>query len=478
MTTVAPAKDQTTRSLPRLWGYFAFAALLYAIPSVWMLRNYLQPAFDLAIYDQSLWLLFHGETFNTIIASHVFGAHFSPILIVLSPVSAIPGGAYPEIILQSVIIASGVFPAAKLGSSMGRDPRWFMAAYMLHPAIIGGSWFGFRPWNLAVPFFMWAVYWIWSRPRPLVVVASGLLMLAFREDLAVWVGLATLILAIGRRYRWRDVWLPGVALASASAVVLLWILPVFSPIDSYFFGDVSSATASSTASLIASFALRCVFLFAPLAVAPSRIRWALTAPLLLPIIGLLVRGGNGLTTFFHYDMMFVPLLILIVGLSPHAELRVVPLVAMSMVVLLTLGALRPFDPKYGPNPFRADAETTAELDRTLTSVLAIDGAATMSLSAPSRLLPHLAERMNAFIFPSPWDRHDDDNSGYGYVDFVEYQCPDPNVVIVDRLAPTPVWDSLRPESYSLVSDGSRFSIWRRQSQTVDQPCGAVWHPVS
>lgn len=453
------------------------AALIYALPATWLLRNYLQPTFDLGIYDQSLWLLFHGETFNTIIAAHVFGAHFSPILIPMSPLSLIPGGAYPELVLQSLVIASGVYPVARLARAMGREQRWFVIAYMLHPAIVGGSWYGFRPWNIAVPVFSWAIYWIWSRPRPSTVIASGLLLLVLREDLAMWVGIATLVLAIAGHYKWRDIWLPGAVLVLASGAVLLVILPAFSPIDSYFFGDVTQGTAASMAPLLSSLALRIVFLFAPLALSPSRVKWVLAAPLLIPIAGLLARGGNGLTTFFHYDMMFVPLVILIAGLSPKAELKVVPLIAMSLLVLATLGPLRPFDPKHGPNPFRVDTEVTAQLDEALDAVLSLEGAATNSLAAPSRLLPHLSERSNVFIFPSPWDRHPDDNSGYGQVDRVEYRCPDPNSVVQDRLAPAPIWGDRRDDAYAEASDGERYSVWVRQPQTGDLPCDAMWFPA-
>jgi len=477
VTVTAPVENQTTQSLSRLWLYFVSASLLYAVPAMWLLRNYLQPTFDLGIYDQSLWLLFHGETFNTIIATHVFGAHLSPILILLSPLSLIPGGAYPELAFQALVIASGVYPVARLARSMGQNQRWFVIAYAIHPAIIGGSWYGFRPWNLAVPVFAWAIYWIWSRPRPSTVIASGLLLLVFREDLAMWVGIAVLMLAISGRYRWRDIWVPGVVLVLASGVVLLAVVPTFSPFASYFFSDVTQGEAASAAMLGSSFALRAVFLFAPLALSPARIRWVLATPLLIPIAGLLARGGNGLTTFYHYDMMFVPLVILIAGLSPKAELRIAPLVAMSLLVLATLGPLRPFDPKYGPNPFRIDTEVTAQLDETLVALLSLDGARTDSLAAPSRLLPHLSERPNAFIFPSPWDRHPDDNSGYGQVDRVEYRCPDPNIVVQDRLAPAPVWSESRDDFYAKVSSGDRYSIWVRHPRTGDQPCDALWFPA-
>jgi len=456
------------------WLLFFVTFLLYAVPSVFLLQAYLQPAFDLAIYDQSLWLLLRGEFFNTVIASHVFGAHFSPILFALSPIAAIPGGAVPELIAQSLIVASGVFPARKLGQSLGKNPLWFMVAYAFHPAIIGGSWYGFRPWNIAVPLLLWAVLLLWEQPTPRRIIVLGLIALLFREDLAIWIGIVAIVLALAGRLKWKALIVPGLALGVATAAVTLLIIPQFSPVGSYFYATATETQIPAVSTILASVTVRILFLMVPLGVLPSQLKWRLAIPLLFPIAGLVIKGGNALTTFFHYDMMFVPVLLLIAGLSPRANLNIKNALIASSIVLVSLGALRPIPPMQGPNPLRFDASVKTDGDRLVDIVVSIEDGRSLSLAAPSRLLPHLSERRNVFIYPSPLDRHQNASSGYQFVDIVEYQCPQPNIVIVDERSGAARWSAALTESYERFGGSGDYSVWRRNTESPDTPCSAIW----
>jgi uncharacterized membrane protein len=449
------------------------ASTLYAVPSIWLLRNYLQPAFDLAIYDQSLWLILNGETFNTIIASHVLGVHFSPVLYPLSVLAVVPGGAVPEIVLQSLLIASGVFPAAALADRLGKPRSWFIAAYAIHPAIIGGSWYGFRPWNLAVPVFMWAIFWMVKRPTSVHIVIAGLGLLLFREDLAIWAGLAALVLALAGRITWRALVLPGVVLGAATAVVLLGVLPAISPTDSYFFATSAETTVPSIPSSVSSLAIRALFVLVPFGVMPSLIRWRLVMPAVIPALALVFKGGNALTTYFHYDMMFVPLLLLAMALSPEARSNTRVVVAASMTMLLLFGVLRPLPPQHGPNPWRYDPELTARIDETIESLSRVDGYRTTSLTAPSHLVPHLSERENIFVYPEPLHRSDTDDLDQ-YADVVTFDCPAPNIVISLR-SRDDQWQALLDSDYDLVGADDALPVWKRVTSLPNDPCEATWH---
>ena len=79
-----------------LWLMWLLAGLTFSTISLVLLANFRQPPFDLAIYDQSIWLLGHGGTFNTVAGIHVFGAHMSPILYLLAPLSWLGEGATPN----------------------------------------------------------------------------------------------------------------------------------------------------------------------------------------------------------------------------------------------------------------------------------------------------------------------------------------------------------------------------------------------
>lgn len=469
MTFAAVERPSLGMTPPRLFAWFIGAFLLYAVPSVWLLAGYLQPAFELAIYDQSLWLIAHGETFNTIIASHVLGVHFSPILYVLSPIGLIPGGAVPELVCGSALIASGVYPAARLAETLGKRVAWFVAAYALHPAIIGGSWYGFRPWNLAVPVVLWAVYWIVRKPTGARIVAAGLVVLVFREDLAIWIGLAAVVLTLAGRIPWRSLIAPGLILGLATGVILLGLVPSLSPVDGYFFADAANAGQPAFTSSIASVVARVAFVVLPFGVLPSRLDWRLATPLVVPVLGLVLKGGNALSTAFHYDMMFVPLMLLVVGLSPRAVSGPRQVAVVSLVVMLLLGALRPFPPQDGPNPFRYDADVARQFDAALEEISDIDGHESLSLAAPSHLIPHLSERNNVFIYPEPEARPDRDQYG----GLLALQCPAPNIVVTIS-QPSPPWDATLETDYELHATAEKVLIWRRSNTTADDPCDAVW----
>ena len=456
------------------WGVFVLAAVIYAGPSLWMLRNYVQAPYDLAIYDQTLWLIWNGESFNTIIASHVFGVHFSPILVLLSPLSAIPGGAAPEIVAQSLLIASGVFPAAKLAAAANRSRIWFVVLYALHPAIVGGSWFGVRGWNLAVGPLMWAIYLIWKRPTPLRVTILGLAALLFREDLALWVGLVLVILVLAKKVEWRALLTPGMVLGAATAMLLLVISPILSPTGDYFFTSIGGEGAVSVGTHVRFLLYRVAFLIVPLSLSLIGLNWRLLLPLFLPLLGLAWKGEGALTTFYHYEMMFVPLLLLIVALSPKARLKLVPTVIACLAMLVTLGALRPISPIAGSNPFKVDHETTQYADDVIATVVSLDESGSSSIAAPPRLVPHLSERPNIFLFPSPVDQHAGSAAPFPFKDIVVFDCPAPNIVIVDESETVDTWPELLQSHYRLVDDSGQYQVWMANNPVGNAPCSADW----
>lgn len=447
---------------------FLIASLLYAIPSIWLYMNYMQPAFDLGIYDQSLWLITQGEWFNTVGGFHVLGVHFSPILTLVSPIALIPGGAVPELILQATLIASGVIPAWKLADHLGHDPRWFAVVYAIHPAIITGAWHGWRPWNIAVPVFMWACYWIVRRPATLTIVVWGLLLLCFREDLATWIGYLVLILLIGGRVKMRTVLRSGVILGSATAVVLLVAIPALSPVDEYYFTSEFQTPLTEPLPTLVSLAARLIFLLLPLAIMPTRLNWRLLLPLAIPVVGLLLRGGPSLTTSYHYDMMFVPLLLIIVGLSTRVEYHGSRLAVASLITLVAFGVLRPIPPKMGVNPWQYDGDRVRELRLAHEDLETIDGSESLSISAPHLLVPHLSERPNIFIHPFPIGLSEDNEQESG---LYNYDCPLPNIVVATPGTLTPEWVETLSDAYTQQETSGPIGIWVSDDRIPDKPCG-------
>lgn len=475
MTTVTTkaGRGSDARSLPGwLWVAFGGVALLYGVPSVWLLMSFIQQAYDLGIYDQALWLIAHGESFNTVAGTHVVGDHFSPILYVMSPLAFLPGGAVPELVVTAVVIASGVFPAYRLAQWLDRDPRWFVTVYAIHPAMITGSWTGWRPWNLAVPVFMWVCYLVVSRPTVLRITISGLVLLLFREDLAVWVGLLALVVYLARRLSLKDLLMSGLALGAATGIVVFLVLPALSPVEGYFFiGDFYSR-APDAGQVIASVSTRTLFLLLPLGLSPARLDWRLMAPLAIPVVGLVLRGGPSLTTFFQYDMMFVPMLLAVVGLSAPVLPRSRTVIVGSLIALVALGALRPIPPQHGPNPWSYDRALVEEYRLVLGDLREIRGSDSLSVTAPDTLVPHLSERRNVFVYPFPVDRFPDRER---FESRLSFQCPPPNVIVERADFLTPQWTStMTSVGYERVVTRDRVSVWVSVEPMPDKPCSAQY----
>lgn len=458
----------TPRAIRWIAQLFLISWLLYAMPSIWLYMNYMQFAFDLGIYEQSLWLITQGEWFNTVGGFHVLGVHFSPILILFSPIALIPGGAVPELMLQATLIASGVVPAWKLAEQFGHDPRWFAVVYAVHPGIVTGAWHGWRPWNLAVPVFMWACYLIVRKPTTLRIVGWGLVLLCFREDLATWVGYLALILLIDGQVKMRTVVRSGLILGSATAVVLLMAIPALSPVEGYYFGSEFESPFADPLAALSSVAARLIFLLLPLAIMPTRLNWRLLLPLAIPVVGLLVRGGPSQSTSYQYEMMFVPLLLVIVGLSTHVEYKGTRLAVASLITLLTFGVLRPIPPQIGVNPWRYDGDRVRELRLVHQDLETIGGSGSLSISAPYFLVPHLSERPNIFIHPFPIGPSEDDEQE---ARIFNYDCPLPNIVVATPGMLTPEWEDTLSDTYTRHKTSGPIGIWVSDDRIPDKPCG-------
>ena len=81
--------------------------MLYLSGSLWLFAHYRQPAFDVGLDEQTSWFLANGESFESVAGIHVFGAHFSPGLILRAPLALILGGPIPELAFQAMCGGGG-----------------------------------------------------------------------------------------------------------------------------------------------------------------------------------------------------------------------------------------------------------------------------------------------------------------------------------------------------------------------------------
>lgn len=463
-----------TRLRPPSWLVLAYvgAAVFYTIPPVVLYLTYRQPSFDLGIYDQTLWLLADGQTFNTVAGIHVLGAHFSPILYLLSPLSAVPGGAIPELVFEGLWMATAVVPIYLIARHLGRDPRPLVVLGVVHPGVFAAAWWGFRPWNLAYPVILWAALLILRHPRWLTVVAAGLVSLAFREDLGLWVGLVAVSLALATRIRWKQVVAAGVPIAAATGGLLLMLIPSFAPEGEYIYGTIATGTSEIPVERQVLMTLgRLVFLIVPVGLTlrtARQVRWLLAAPLIIPILGLARFSANSLSFSLQYDLLLVGVLVLVLALSP-VVLQNRWILVGSAVTALTIGVLSPTSPDLGPNPFGIDPDDTAAFSSVRVELIQLADPSD-SLVLPDPLVAHFSERAQIFRFPYPFDAPRPEP--YPMI------CPDPDFVVVDRIADSemaaPNWSEVSNRYESVWSDG-RFTIY---SLTTAAPASGSCRPAA
>lgn len=135
--------------------------------------------FDLGIFDQALYLVARSDSsFLTSRGLHLNADHFHPILYLLAPAYLVWPSVNLLLILQSLILGLGAYPAYRLARHYRLEERWSLvvaAAYLVHPTVSFLNRFEFHPVCFMVPALMFSVLFLEeARPWPfsLSVVAA------------------------------------------------------------------------------------------------------------------------------------------------------------------------------------------------------------------------------------------------------------------------------------------------------------------
>lgn len=120
--------------------------------------------YDLAIFDQAVWLISHGYSpYSTIRGMHVLADHFSAILYLIAPLYWIAPTPKTLLALQTIALASGAIPLyfyALLKTKSISVSLLFSVVYLLFPALQWSNLNEFFPDNLSPPFVLSALYFL------------------------------------------------------------------------------------------------------------------------------------------------------------------------------------------------------------------------------------------------------------------------------------------------------------------------------
>ena len=234
LTPVNELDDRAMRILMRRRALYVIGgavlfAVIYAVLSWLKYRAYMDARFDLGNMVQAVYNTANGR-FLEITTGDVqprqmsrLGSHVDPILALF----AIPWLVWPSpvmlLVAQSAIVATGAWPAYRLGARVTRHPSagaFLAGAYLLYPALGFLVLNEFHPVALATPLLLWAFLYMeedrWVRAAVFLVLAA-----ASKETVPLVIAFMGLYFAIRKRSPWP---LAVTALGAAWFVVAVWVV--------------------------------------------------------------------------------------------------------------------------------------------------------------------------------------------------------------------------------------------------------------
>ena len=179
------------------WRHLPVAVLVSAY-GVWfcllsfkMYNGYGYTPFDLAIFDQGLWLLSHFHApFVTIMGRNLFGDHTSFILFVIAPFYRLAPEPQGILVLQVCVLGGTAIPLYTLAQKLTHSTTiatLLAASYLLNPALQNGNMEQFHPEALQVLIITLAIYAAFEW-KPVLLGTMVVLALLVKEDAALLVG--------------------------------------------------------------------------------------------------------------------------------------------------------------------------------------------------------------------------------------------------------------------------------------------------
>jgi uncharacterized membrane protein len=210
--------------------YIAFFSAL-AVAQHEALQTY---SADLGNHDQAIWNTIHGRLFrftNMAGLDSRLALHFEPILLPISLSYLVYSDPRTILVLQTVVVGLGALPVfwlarEKLNSDL--VALVFPLAYLLFPALEAANLFDFHTVTLAVPFLLYAFYFLQGRRYGLFALFAVLAM-SCKEDIPLLLAMLGIYIFVVQKDRKAGV-LTFVGSGCWFYIAVCLISPRFSPI--------------------------------------------------------------------------------------------------------------------------------------------------------------------------------------------------------------------------------------------------------
>ncbi|MGI9062014.1 MAG: DUF2079 domain-containing protein [Ktedonobacteraceae bacterium] len=340
-----PAPEEMPHT-PLFWlatGLVTLAVVLFAGYFILYLTGrhdaYITSAEDLGIMDQAVWSILHGQLLHQTICNIVndtncysgsgisrFAIHFEPILFPISLSYLFWPSPKTLLVIQSLVVASGAFPAFWLARLRLRNELGAVAIavlYLLYPAQQQATVFDFHAVTLTAAFLLFTLYFMYTR-KTVWLFVFAILSMACKEEIPAVILLFGLW-SIVFQQRWRS----GLVLAVLAAAWLgvgYWIMHSFSPVGHPLLISRYAALGNSPLQIIRSivfhpYGILRVYVFehyhltylrillSPAGYLPLLAPWAFLLAVPSLAINLLSSEPNMHSGYFQYNAEIVPVLI-------------------------------------------------------------------------------------------------------------------------------------------------------------------------
>lgn len=471
----------------------AVFATFYIVYLTRMQDAFRTPAEDVGIMDQAVWSVTNGHLFHQTICNIVsdvncysvngfsrFAIHFEPILFPISLIYALWPGPKMLIVLQTLVVASGAFPAFWLARLRLRSELAgvaIAALYLLYPELQQAEAGYFHAVVLTAAFLMFTLYFMYTR-RTLWMFVFAMLAMTCKEEIPLVIAMLGLW-SIVFQQRWRS-GLGLVGMAAAWVALALLIFHIYSPTGHPLLASRYAYLGSGLFEIVRNIVLHPVsllkehviehahlyyirLLFSPVNYLSFLAPWVLILAVPSIALNLFSSDPNMYQGNAQYNAEIVPILIFstieamvvvvwlmhwVVKRVREERSQVVPagasaepgtdapkeqrsarvsagnprwLQPAALVVLLTItlfGVLR-HDQTYGVMPYSQTfiwPQITAHETMAQRFMAMIPPSA--SVSAQSSLVPHLSERANIYMFP-----YADNTADYIFLDVTSDAYP-------------------------------------------------------
>ncbi len=403
-------------------AYFLF----FSVASVMKHESFNSTAFDMAIFDQTMWGYSQGhgtEFFNTVRGLVLLGDHMHPILFAYAQLYRLFPMPDTLLVLQSLALALGALPIYLMGrkriESFGA--AMVAGAYLLYPSLQYINLFDFHPEAFVTPLLLFAFYFADGKKYLAAAAMLALIGLSKEHFPLALISVGAFIFLQQKKRK--------IGLAFA-AVGIAWLIVNFKILLPHFaqggygyvqwygylgnsLGEIAKNAITQPQLIISNLSSPDKAAYAILLLFPIGIMVALLGlPFLLlgaPFIAInLLRGDNiSAAILYQHNAELIPFIFLaaiagmprLVKLLGKLKLNNTKAAAGAFVLMTSIVATAtygPFATIYDWGDFSQSYHV--EIGKKLIKEIPADA----SVSADPYTLPHLTHRKEAYMFPNPF----------------------------------------------------------------------------